>query len=406
MSRPRSLNDMLSSFADFPRYVRTSAVLSALLAVLVAYSGPLLITFQAAEAGKLTQSQLSTWIWSATIATGISAIILSAWYRQPVACAFGSAGAVLMVTALKQYSLAEAVGAYIVAGIGVTLLGFSGLFSRMLALIPRGVISALIAGVIFRFGIGLFTEFPNEPLLIGIMTLTFFVSKRLGSRTPSIFALIVGAALALALGKIAPVNLQLQLTQPELTLPVFSWQAVVSLSLPLFLLTNTQQNAPGIAVLRNDGYDTPADGPLIVTGIISTLTAPFNNHGVNLAAITAALVTGPDAHPDKDKRYVAGIFYGIWYIVFGLFGATIVTLFTALPKALVSGMAGLALLGAIVNGLSGAMSEPREREGALMTFMLTVSNIELLGIGAPFWGLVVGVLVNGLLNARRSAKNT
>ncbi len=319
-------------------------------------------------------------------------------------CAWGSAGAVLMITGLKQFPLPEAVGAYIVAGVATMILAVSGLFSKLIALVPKPIISALIAGVIFRFGIGLFTELPNEPVLIIAMMLAYFVAKRSGSRAPSIAALIIGVALAALLGKIQPANVALELTNPVITWPVFTLPAMISLALPLFLLTHTQQNAPGVAVLRNDGYDTPPEGPIFFTGLISTLTAIFGNHGLNLAAITAAIGTGPEAHPDKDQRYTAGVSYGLWYLLFGAFGATAVTLIQALPKAVISGVAGLALLGAVANGLVGAMAEPKQRDGALITFMLTVSNIEIaigaIKIGAPFWALLAGIAVNLLLSWR------
>jgi benzoate membrane transport protein len=400
----RTLRSFAQNIIDFPRAVRPSAALAGLLATLVGYSGPMLIAFQAAEAGKLSQDQLSSWVWATAIGTGICAILLSLWYRHPVLCAWGSGGAVLMVTGLAQFSLPEAVGAYLVAAVGVVLLGLSGLFSKLMALVPKPIVSALIAGVIFRFGIGLFTELPKEPLLILPMALVFFALKRMGSRAPSIGAMLVGVALAALLGKVNLAGVSLQLTNPVFTWPVFTLQAMLSLALPLFLLTNTQQNAPGIAVLRTDGYDTPAEGPLILTGLVSALTAPFGNHGLNLAAITAAIGTGPEAHPDKDLRYSTGVSYGLWYLLFGIFGSTAVALMTSLPRAVVSGVAGLALLGAVAGGMHGAMAEPRERDGALVTFMLTVSSIELFGIGSPFWGLVAGVLVNLVLNWRRAAK--
>ena len=399
----RTPQTFLQNLTDLPGAMAPSAIMAGLIATLVGYSGPLLVLFEAAKAGSLTDAQLGSWILTVTIGTGICAICLSLWYRQPIMCAFSSAGAVLMVTALAQFSYAEAVGGYLVAGMACALLGLSKLFGRAIALVPKPIVSALIAGVIFRFGIGLFTDFPKEPLLIGGMVLVFFLLKRQGMRAPSIGALLAGLALVAVQGRVLLTDFHPALAAPVFTAPAFSIQSMISIALPLFLLANTSQNAPGVAVLRNDGYDAPPDGPVTMTGLVTSLFALFGCHGITMSAITAAICTGKEAHPDPTKRYSAAVACGLWYALFGLFGATAVALFRAVPPALASGVAGLSLLGAVANGMTGAMSEPKQREGALVTFMLTVSGIELFKVGAPFWGLVAGVLVNALLTWRRRA---
>lgn len=390
----------LQNLRDLPRALTPSAVLSALVAVLVGYSGPLLILFQAAEKGGLSDVQLSSWIWAVTIGSGVCAILLSLYYRQPVLCAWGSAGGVLMVTGLTQFSLNEAVGAYGVAAVAVIAVGASGVFSRIINHVPRAIVGGMLAGVLFRFAIGLFTHLASSPLLVIGMALAFFLLKRAGMRAPSLGALAAGLAIAALSGDLRLGAIEPRLTSPVFTMPVFSLPAALTLALPLFVLTHTSQNAPGIAVLRNGGYDTPPDGPVTVTGIASLLTAPFGGHGINLSALTAAICVNPEAHPDATKRYSAGVAYGLWYIVFGAFGSTAVALFTALPKALIASVAGLSLLSAISNALVTGLESSVHRDGALVAFMLTVSDISLLGVGAPFWGLLAGVAVDFALRRR------
>lgn len=396
----RNLNYALANLRDLPNAILPSAVFSALVAVLTGYAGPLLVMFQVAEVGKLSQAQLSSTIWAVTIGCGVCAILLSLWYRHPVLCAWPSAGAVLLVTSLATYTFSEAIGAFIIQGVLLILLGLSGWFGRLMELIPRTVVAGMLGGVLFRFGIGVFTAIPTAPLLVGAMVATFVIMKRLGYRAPMIGAMVIGLMVAAAQGQIKLDNFALALTVPVITLPTFNIAATLGLALPLFVLTLTGQNAPGVAVLRNSGYDTPVDGPITLTGIASLLTAPIGGNGINLSAITAAICTNPEAHPDKTKRYSAGVAYGLWYVLFGMFGATAVALFSSVPKAFVAAITGLALLGAISTALSTAMSEPKERDGALMAFMLTASGIELLSVGAPFWGLLLGVVVNTVLNRK------
>ncbi len=392
---------MLGNIRDLPSAILPSAIFSALVAVLTGYAGPLLVVFQVAEVGKLSAAQLSSWIWAITIGCGVCAILLSLWYRHPVLCAWPSAGSVLLVTSLATYTYSEAIGAYIIQAILLILLGVSGLFGRLMDVIPKTVVAGMLGGVLFRFGIGVFSALPSAPLLVGAMIATFVIMKRLGYRAPMIGAMVVGLIMSGLQGQIKLDNLALALTTPVVTAPTFNFAATLGLALPLFVLTLTGQNAPGVAVLRNSGYDTPINGPITLTGIASLLTAPIGGNGINLSAITAAICTNPESHPDKTKRYSAGVAYGLWYVLFGMFGATAVALFSSVPKAFVAAITGLALLGAIASALTTAMSEPKERDGALMAFMLTASGIELLGVGAPFWGLVLGVLVNLVLTYRR-----
>ena len=400
---------MIQNLRDLPRSLTLSAVISALVAVLVGYSGPLLIVVQAADAAHLDRAHLSSWIWAITLGCGVSALLLSLWYRQPILVAWPTAGVALLVSSLPQYAYAEAIGAYLVASLALVILGFSGLFGRVMERIPKSIIAGMMGGVLLKFGIGLFKALGTAPLLVSLMIFTYLLLRRLKFRAPSIGTLLIGLLVAALSRQLHFDHFALAMTTPIFTWPRFTLPAILGLSLPLFVLANASQNAPGLAVLRAFGYNTNVNGTIIVTGLVSLLTAPFGSHGLALAAITAAICVSPEAQPDASRRYAAGVAYGFWYILFGSFGATAIALFAGLPKELIGALAGLALTGAIITAFTNAMAEPNEREGALLAFLLTASDVTLLGIGAPFWGLIVGVAANYLLTqqwVKRPIKQT
>lgn len=388
---------MLRNLRDLPGSLTLSALVSGLVAVLVGYAGPLLIVVQAAENAGLDRAQSSSWIWAVTVGSGVSALLLSLWYRQPILVAWPTAGAALLVSSLAQYQYAEAIGAYLVTAVALIVLGLTGMFGRIMAYVPRSIIAGMLAGVLLRFGTGIFKSFATAPLLVAAMIITYLVLRRFKFRAPSIGTLLIGLAMAAASGQLHLDGFAPQLTTPLLTWPQFSLRALLGLSLPLFILANASQNAPGLGVLRSFGYHAKVDGAIVLTGITSFITGLFGGSGLALAAITAAICVSPEAQLDPDRRYAAGVAYGFWYILFGSFGATAVALFASLPTELVGALAGLALTGAIITALTNAMAEPTEREGALLAFLFTAADITLLGIGAPFWGLLIGVATNYLL---------
>lgn len=380
------------------RDISVSATVAGLIAVVVSYAGPSVLIFQAAAAAHLTQAQVSSWIWAVSIGSGVSAIVLSIVFRAPVITAWSTPGAALLVSALPTVGYAEAIGAYMFAAASIAVLGFSGAFSAVTARIPKAIAAAMLAGILFRFGAGIFTSFTASPVLVGSMVVTYLVLRRLLPRYAIALVLTEGVLLAAALGQVRPEGIDIALAIPEWVTPAFSWSAIVSLGLPLALVTLTGQFVPGIAILRAFGYTrTPVDPLIWAPSSLSVLLAPFGSHGINLAAITAAICSGSDAHPDADKRYVAGVALGVFYLVIGVFGTTLVTLFAALPAELIATVAGLALLGAILQGLSSAMSEERDREAALLTFLVTASGANFLGLGAALWGLVAGLLSSLIL---------
>lgn len=390
------LTRLREAIRDLPGTLTPTAWLAGLVAVVMAYTGPMVLVFQAAENAGLSQAQLASWIGALAIGSGVTSLALCLWYRQPIVIAWSVAGSALLVSDLARYSLAEAVGAYLLAGAAMTALGVSGLFRRALALVPEAVVMGMLAGVLLRFGVGLFQALPSSPVLVLAALAVFFALQRAGMRTPTIGALLAGLAVAAAGG-----DLQLGGVRPELVAPLWIWptfslQASLGLALPLFVLAVASQNAPGIAVLRASGYEPPVDGPIALTGLASVLTAPLGGHGLNLAALMAAICASPEVDPDPRRRYGAGVTAAAWFILFGLFGATAAALFAGFPPALVAVVAGLAMAGPIRSALTAAMTAPAHREGALFALLFSAADISLLGIGAPFWGLLLGVAVTQL----------
>jgi len=382
------------SLRDLPKSMAPSAFISGLVVVLVAFTGPILVIIQAGEQAGLSRAELYSWIWAVSVGSGVTSLLLSLIYRQPIITAWSSAGAALLVSSLGPYGLQQAVGAYIIAAIAVTLVGFTRIFGRAMALVPQPIALGMLAGVLFRFGIDLFKVLPDRPLMVGLMLAVFVFLRRLGFRAPTIGALVVGLIVAAIQGDVNLGGFAFEISRPLVITPVFTSGALFGLALPLFVLTMTSQNAPGFAVLRNSGYTTPIDGPIAITGLFSLLTAPFAGSGLNLAAITAAICTSPEAHPDPNRRYAAGVATGVFYIIAGILSASAIELFAGFPMALSAAVAGLALTGALGSSLAGAMGEPSSRDAALIALLVTASDISLFGIGAPFWGLIFGMAVH------------
>lgn len=378
-----------------------SAVLAGFIAVLVSYAGPLVIVFHAAAAAQLSPAQTSSWNWAISIGSGVTGAWLSWRLKAPVITAWSTPGAALLVGLLPTLGWAEAIGAYVVAALLLSAIGASGLFDALIRRLPRSIAAAMLAGILLRFGTELFGSAKSQPLLVLAMFATYLAMKRLRPRYAVALVLLVGVACSAAMGLLHADRFTLALATPQWTTPEFTLHAIVNLALPLALVTLTGQHMPGMAVLRAAGYPTPASPIVTTTGLASLLLAPFGAHGVNLAAITAAICTGPEAHEDPARRWIAGLACGGFYLLIGTFGAALAGLFAALPKEMIAALAGLALFGAIANGLAGAMADEGQREPALITFVVSASGVSLFGLGAAFWGLALGLLAHGVASARR-----
>lgn len=393
----------MSSFRSPPSvHLRDLAhpVVAGLISVIVNYGGTFILVFQAAQVAGLSPELTASWIWSISIGVGVTGLFLSWITREPIITAWSTPAAAFLVTALATTPYAEAVGAYLISAAAFVALGVSGCFEKLIRLIPPGVAAGLLAGILLQFGIGAFGGVNVEPLLAGLLIGAYVALKRFSARYAVVGILLLGLAFLLTQGRIDLSDLQLQLAAPLFTMPVFSLNALLSVALPLFLITLSGQYMPGMLVLRNDGFRTSANPIVTVTGLGSLLMAPFGSHAFNIAAITAAICTGKEAHEDPAKRWIAGIAAGICYILVGIFGVTLVAVFMAFPATFISTLAGLALLGTISGSLASAMADPKSREAALITFLAAAANIKLFGIGGAFWGLLIGLGAYAVLNGR------
>ncbi len=377
-----------------------SAIAAGFVTVLVGFTSSAVIVFQAAQSLGATPEEISSWMWALGLGMGLTCIGLSLRYRMPVVTAWSTPGAAMLIGSVAGLPLSDAIGAFLMSALLIAASGFSGLFERMISRIPVSLASGMLAGVLLRFGIDAFAAMETQLGMVLTMFAVYLLARRLLPRYAVILTLLVGIAFAAGLGLLRVDGLSLQLAKPVFTTPTFSLAAIVGIALPLFIVTMASQNVPGVAVIRASGYAIPISPVVGWTGLVNLLLAPFGAFALNLAAITAAICMGREAHEDAARRYVAAIAAGVFYVVVGLFGATVAALFAAFPKELILAIAGIALLGTIGNSLAAALRDEAEREPALVTFLVTASGLSLVGIGSAFWGLLAGVVT--LLVLRRT----
>ncbi|HLS55611.1 MAG TPA: benzoate/H(+) symporter BenE family transporter [Zeimonas sp.] len=379
-----------------------SAAVAGFVTVLVGFTSSAVIVIQAAQALGASSAEVGSWIWALGLGMGLTCILLSLRYRAPVVTAWSTPGAAMLITSAAGVPMAEAIGAFVVSAVLLALSGFTGWFERAMNRIPMSIAAGMLAGVLLRFGLDVFVAMNTRFAMAFGMLCAYLLARRLVPRYAVILALLVGAAIAAAQGLLRFDGFGVALATPVFTAPRFSLSAIVGIALPLFIVTTASQNAAGVAVIRASGYHHLPVSPLIGwSGAATLVLAPFGAFALNLAAITAAITMGREAHEDPARRYVAAVAAGVFYLVVGLFGATVVAVFAALPKELVLTIAGLALLGTIGNSLFAALADEREREPALIAFLVTASGVSLAGIGAPFWGLLAGAFAALVLRARR-----
>jgi benzoate membrane transport protein len=381
-----------------------TAMVAGFVAVLVGFTSSVVIVFQAAAALGATPAQTVSWIWALGLGMGVTSLGLSLWYRQPVLTAWSTPGAAVIAAsgAATGLTLPEATGAFVVCALLVVAAGASGLFARLMDRIPQALASALLAGVLVRFALDAFAAFPGDPWLVGGMGAAYLLGRRLWPRYAVPGVLAMGIAIAAIQGRLAFGAVALEWAAPVWVRPEFSLAATIGLALPLFVVTMASQNLPGVAAQRAAGYTTPVSPAIAVTGLATLVLAPFGGYALNLAAITAAICMGREAHEDPSRRWLAAAFAGLFYITIGLLGGAVVALIAAFPKALVLAVAGLALLGTIAGGLAAAMKDEASREPALIAFLVTASGLTVAGIGSAFWGVMAGALAWGLLRWRRT----
>ncbi|TNF51649.1 MAG: benzoate transporter BenE, partial [Burkholderiales bacterium] len=338
---------------SFFRDLSLPAATAGFVAVLVGFTSSVAIVFQAAQAFGATPEQLTSWMWALGLGMGLCTAVPSLILRQPVMVAWSTPGAAVLATAglAGGFSMAEAVGAFMVCAALIILFGATGWFERLMNRIPMAIASALLAGVLARFGLQAFGAAQSDWPLVVLMLLAYLAGRRWLARYAVPLTLLVAVVWVALQGRLQTEALVLEWARPVFTAPVFSLQALVSLALPLFIVTMASQNLPGVAAIRAAGYAMPISRIITLTGVTTLLLAPFGAFALNLSAITAAICMGEEAHPDPKKRYSAAVVCGALYVAIGLVGAAVTGVLLAFPKELVLAIAGLALLGSIGGGL-------------------------------------------------------
>lgn len=380
-----------------------SALSAGFITVLVGFTSSAVIVLQAATALGATPDQVASWMWALGLGMGVTGMLLSLHYRVPIAIAWSTSGAAMLITGAAGISMPEAVGAFLLSGMLIAAAGFSGWFERAINRIPMSIAAGMLGGVLLRFGIDAFAAMKSQLWLTLSMFCVYVLARRLVPRYAVILSLLLGMGIAWWSGLLHLRDVPVRLAWPVFVMPEFSWKAMIGVALPLFVVTMASQNVPAVAVLRASGFSVPISPLIGWTGAATVLLAPFGGYALNLATITAAICIGKEAHENPARRYVAAVAAGAFYILTGLFGATIGALFAAFPKELVLAIAGFALLGTIANGLASALADEAEREPAIITFLATASGVTLFGIGSAFWGLVAGVVALLVLRPRRVA---
>ena len=376
---------------SFP--LKLSHITSGFLAVLVGYTSSVAIIFQAATAVGADQAMINSWLLSLGLGMGVTCIGLSIYYKTPIITAWSTPGAALLATSLVGIPISDAIGAFLFSAMLITLSGVTGSFERLHKIVSPAIAAAMLAGVLIQFCLEIFVYLQQEIMLVGSMCIVYLMGRRWFPLYAIPLALVVGIIIAWYLQLFSNTEIKLEFAEFVFTMPTFSLSSLISIGIPLFVVTMTSQNMPGIAALRAADYHPPISPLISVTGITTILLAPFGGFAFNLAAITASICMGEDADKDRNTRYLAGISAGVFYLVAAAFGATVVALFTISPKALILPLAGLALLGTLGNSLAQALDNPSDREAALITFLFTSSGVAFFGIGSAFWGLVAGIVV-------------
>ncbi|MGP4988681.1 benzoate/H(+) symporter BenE family transporter [Pseudoalteromonas nigrifaciens] len=369
-----------------------SRVMAGLVAVIIGFTSSVALIYQVVIVLGGRPELVASWILMLGLVMGSTSIILSYYYKVPILIAWSTTGAALLISTADGYNLNEAVGAFMLCALLVFLSGMTGWFEKVMNRIPSELACAMLAGVLVTFGIDVFNFMNELPLMIGLMVLVYCIGKRYFARFTMLSVLITGVLLAWNMGHIDTSNLQWQASSFAYIAPSFNFQAFISISIPLYIVTMTSQNLPGIAVLKAHNYKAPISASLNVTGFINLVTAPFGTYSINLAAITAAICMSEDADKNPDKRYWASIAGGVFYIIMALCAATLVAVVASLPQALILALAGIALFGTIASSLQQALHSSQYSEAAIITFLVTASDLTLWSVGSACWGIIAGVL--------------
>lgn len=360
------------------------------VALLVGYASSAAIILQAAEGAGASEEEIVSWFWALGIGMGATCIGLSLRYKDPIVTAWSTPGAALLATSLSGLSLSESIGAFLFSSCLIFLTGVTGIFDRLMRIVPASIAAAMLGGILLKFGLDIFVALKNQTLLVGIMLVVFTIVRPLSAKYVVPITLLIAFIVAYFLGQTHLENVSWEISKPVFIFPDFNLTSLIGVGIPLYVVTMTSQNMPGFAIMRANGFHTPASPIITWTGLTGILLAPLGGFAFNLAAITAAICMSEDADSNPKTRYWVAVWAGIFYLLAGVFAATVVTLLTSLPNELIITVAGLALLGAIANSLVSSLTETSTRDAAIITFLVSASGIQILGVASAFWGLVFG----------------
>ena len=377
------------------------AVFAGFITFLVGISVSAVLVIQAAQTLGANTEQITSWFWALGLAIGLSGLLLSWKFKYPVATSWSTAGLALILATGSGYNLNEAIGAFLVCGLLTAILGFSGVFQKVLSYIPQSLTSAMLAGVLLKFGIALFASMQNEWAFILSLLAAYILSKRFWPRYSIVITVIAGIAMCPIFLNFSMPSIDFSMAKPVWVTPEFSSSAILGLALPLFVINMASQYLPGLAMIKSYGYNPHVNHLIGWTGTAQALLAPFGSYSVNIAAISAAISLDDQVHPDPQKRYIAGMSCGFFYILVGIFAATLTSFLMSFPAIFITALAGIALLGTISHNIAIAFHEVSDREAALLTFLFSASGIQFFGIGSAFWGLIFGFAVHLILKLRK-----
>ena len=396
-----TLRAISKNIANLPKAASWSGFFSGLLVVFVSLTGPIAILYQAVQAADLSVELTNSWLLAIFMGSGLFALLMSLRFGIPIIGSWASTTTALLITGLVDHPFSEVIGAYFVASVILMVIGYTGIFSKLMQSIPHAVIMAMLAGVLLIFGVKIFSSTQINPILGVSMLLVFFAAKAIRFRAPVVLSFVVGVVVVALQSKINIPEVKLSIATPVWTNPTFPVGAFFTLTIPIVLLIMTSQNAPGIALLKAVGYTPPINTIVHFGGFLSLLGSGFGGSGVNLSSITASIAISEESDPNPDTRYFAGVVAGLAYCVAAIFAGVFSSLFGSFPGELTAVLAGIALLPIITTSLVDAMEVKDYRDSAVVTFLVTISGVSAFGVGSPFWGLIAGVIVHQLQRLRR-----
>lgn len=388
-------------YLDFNYKNISAGIVSGLLAI----TGPPVMILEAASKGNFTPSQTVLWMFSVYVLGGIFSIAIPLYYRMPIVGAHSITGVAFLTTVTAQFTYHQLIGSYLMAGMLMLLIGYLGIFSKLLDYVPKQIIAVMLAGMIMKYMVSFITSILQLPLIGGISVLTYFVVSKVRTRVPPmVAAIVIGLLLLILTQPLESSGLTSSFVVPSLQLPEFNVMSFISVSIPLALLILSNDAATGIGALEHNDYHPPVNRVIVLSGVFSIVTSFFGGQSANVAGMMTAICSDTEAGAKK-KRYIGAVVSGCIILCFGIFSWKLVPLIQTLPKSFVSILMGFALLGVFGNSLSLGFSKPSLKLSAAFTFIIAVSGISILNIGAPVWALVIGTLIAHYVEDSRPLKN-